>query len=116
MEKDDHLLSSSETSTPEARCPHSCLQGIHALIDSGVSNEVIELAIEGYQRNEDAASEQKTYNVHKQGQIPFQRVQWLLLQHEPHTQTPYYRSPIRLTQNNKLTMEYSKYISLHPMQ
>ena len=60
--RDDPLFSSSESSTPQetrdyqARCPQNYLTGLNALLDSGVSKEIIEKAIEGFQRNEDAAA------------------------------------------------------------
>ena len=59
---DDTLFSSSDSSTPQetreyqARCPHNYLTGLNALLDSGVSKEIIEKATEGFQRNEDTAT------------------------------------------------------------
>ena len=69
VERQDQGCSPSENSTPEstrnfeARCPDSCLDALHTLINSGVSNMIIEAAIQSFQENEDTAK--NSSNVHR---------------------------------------------------
>jgi len=65
----DHLMSSSETSTPGtqrdyyARCPTVHHTALQALLDSGVPKEIIEQAIDGFLKSVDTAN--KTTNVRR---------------------------------------------------
>ena len=54
---DDTLFSSPDSSNPQetrdyqARCPQEYMTGLNVLLDSGVSKEIIEQALKGFQQN-----------------------------------------------------------------